>query len=97
MEGTMTKPVEQVILEVREDTRLLQDEVKQLRNDLARIVPNEDYEELGMYLRLLIEKEQRRKAFQQAVIDKATHALIAGAALWLCNAAWMYLKHELRK
>lgn len=93
----MSKTVEQIIVEVREDTRQLQDDLKQLRNDLSRIVPNEDYEELGMYLRLLIEKEQRRKAFQQAVIDKAIHTLVVGAVLWLCSAAWLYLKQELKK
>lgn len=93
----MTKTIEQVIVELREETRVLQDEVKQLRNDLSRIVPNDDYEELGMYLRLLIEKEQRRKAFQQAVIDKAIHTLVVGGILWLCSAAWLYLKQELKK
>ena len=91
------KPVEEVLCDSLKHIAKLEERIEDLEDFMKRIVPNQDYEGHSMYHQLLIDKERRRAALVDSIMEKTLSGLIWATVLTIGLAVWNYIKLEVRK
>ena len=91
------KPVDEVVCDMLKHVSRLEERVEDLEDSMKRIVPNQDYDGHSIYHSLLIEKERRRAALMDSIIEKSLSGIIWAVVVAMSFAVWNYIKMEIKK